>query len=144
MPAPVIQPAFASGELAPSLYGRVDLAKFHVGAALLKNFFVDYRGGARTGRHLLHGPVPPGHQPPHPLRLLDAADVRMLVFSDHKMHVVMNGALVLEDPPVAVNGVRANPFKMNVLPDDPPAAGVERGRLDLPLANTRGVPPPAS
>ena len=51
MAQPVILPSFGAGELAPSMYGRVDLAKYHVGAALLRNFFVDYRGGAssRTG-----------------------------------------------------------------------------------------------
>jgi len=40
-----IQPSFSSGEVSPSLYGRVDLAKYRVGAALARNFFVDYRGG---------------------------------------------------------------------------------------------------
>lgn len=42
----VIQTSFNAGEWAPSLYARVDLAKYHSGAALLRNFFVDYRGGA--------------------------------------------------------------------------------------------------
>src|SRR6266705_344526 len=46
MGQPVIQTSFAAGEWAPSLYARVDLAKYHSGAALLRNFFVDYRGGA--------------------------------------------------------------------------------------------------
>lgn len=45
---PIILPSFAAGELAPSMYGRVDLAKYHVGAALLRNYFVDYRGGASS------------------------------------------------------------------------------------------------
>ena len=45
---PVIQTSFNSGEWAPTLYGRVDLTKYHSGAALLQNFFVDYRGGATT------------------------------------------------------------------------------------------------
>lgn len=44
----LIQPAFASGEITPSLFGRVDLKQFHVGASTMKNFFVDYRGGARS------------------------------------------------------------------------------------------------
>jgi hypothetical protein len=48
MGQPIIQTSFASGELAPNLYGRVDLAKYHSAAALLQNFFVDYRGGATT------------------------------------------------------------------------------------------------
>ena len=41
----VVQPSFAAGEVSPTMYGRVDLAKFKVGAALLRNYFVDYRGG---------------------------------------------------------------------------------------------------
>jgi len=43
-----IQASFNSGEWSPKLYARVDLAKYRSGAALLKNWFVDYRGGAST------------------------------------------------------------------------------------------------
>lgn len=46
MAQPVIQTSFISGEWAPSLNARVDLDKYHSGAALLRNFYVDYRGGA--------------------------------------------------------------------------------------------------
>lgn len=42
----VIQTAFSAGELSPKLYARVDLEKYGSGAALLRNFYVDYRGGA--------------------------------------------------------------------------------------------------
>lgn len=51
----VIIPAFAAGELSPGLAARVDLAKYHVGAALLENMFVDYKGGAssRPGTQLI-------------------------------------------------------------------------------------------
>src|SRR6516164_5450482 len=48
MANPIIQTSFNGGEWAPALYGRVDLGKYHTGAALLRNFFVDYRGGATT------------------------------------------------------------------------------------------------
>ena len=44
----VIQSSFNSGEWSPKLYARVDLTKYRSGAALLENFFVDYRGGAST------------------------------------------------------------------------------------------------
>ena len=44
----LIQTSFAAGEVSPSLFARVDLAKYKVGAAVLRNFFVDYRGGAPT------------------------------------------------------------------------------------------------
>ena len=42
----VAQASFNSGEWSPNLYARVDLQKYHSGAALLENFYVDYRGGA--------------------------------------------------------------------------------------------------
>ena len=44
----IIQASFNAGEWSPKLYARVDLAKYRSGAALLQNFFVDYRGGAST------------------------------------------------------------------------------------------------
>lgn len=45
MPDRTVQTSFAGGELAPSLYARVDLAKYRVGAKLLKNFYVRPHGG---------------------------------------------------------------------------------------------------
>src|SRR5437899_12330497 len=44
----VIQASLNAGEWSPKLFARVDLAKYKSGAALLENFFVDYRGGAST------------------------------------------------------------------------------------------------
>ncbi len=44
----IVQSSFNSGEWAPALNARVDIQKYHSGAALLENFFVDYRGGAST------------------------------------------------------------------------------------------------
>lgn len=46
--APVhsIQPTFAGGEFAPSLYSRVDIAKYATGLKRARNFFVHPHGGA--------------------------------------------------------------------------------------------------
>lgn len=44
----MMQFSFAGGELSPAMWARLDMAKYHSGAALMKNFFVDYRGGAST------------------------------------------------------------------------------------------------
>lgn len=44
----VIQASLNSGEWSPKLFARVDMQKYKSGAALLENFFVDYRGGAST------------------------------------------------------------------------------------------------
>lgn len=48
MPDQAIQSSFNSGEWSPKLFARVDLSKYRSGAALLQNYFVDYRGGAST------------------------------------------------------------------------------------------------
>ena len=48
MPLTTIQTAFVAGEISPELFGRVDLAKYHQGASTMRNFFVNYRGGAAS------------------------------------------------------------------------------------------------
>lgn len=50
MAQPTIQTSFAAGELAPKLRSRVDVQKYHSGAAYLRNFFVDYSGGGASTR----------------------------------------------------------------------------------------------
>ncbi len=50
MAQPANQTSFASGEWAPKLRSRVDITKYHAGAALLRNFFVDYSGGGASTR----------------------------------------------------------------------------------------------
>ncbi|PHR17883.1 MAG: hypothetical protein COA41_11335 [Sphingopyxis sp.] len=44
----LIQPSFASGELAPSLYARVDLARYQNGLRLCRNFIVMPYGGIKN------------------------------------------------------------------------------------------------
>ena len=48
MGSSMIQPSFASGELAPSLYARVDLAKYQTGLKLCRNFIVMPYGGIKN------------------------------------------------------------------------------------------------
>lgn len=43
-----IQTSFTGGEIAPQLYGRVDLAKWSNGASVMRNMQVSYRGGASS------------------------------------------------------------------------------------------------
>lgn len=43
-----IHTSFAGGEISPSLWGRVDLAKFQAGGSTVRNMFVNYRGGASS------------------------------------------------------------------------------------------------
>src|SRR5216684_1652853 len=83
----LIQPSFSSGELSPALYGRVDLAKYHVGAATMRNFFVDYKGGASSR---------PGTQF---IGTVDSAGITRLipfVFSSTQQYILVFGPLYIE------------------------------------------------
>jgi hypothetical protein len=50
MSTSTIKTSFASGEWAPKLRGRVDIQKYHAGAALMRNFYVDFSGGGASTR----------------------------------------------------------------------------------------------
>ena len=112
MTATKIQPSFAAGEISPSLWGRVDFAKFHVGASTMRNFYVDYRGGASTrpggqfcGAARQSGPrlIP---------FVFSVADDQtyVLEFGDFYMRVIANGGYVLETQQEATSASNANPI----------------------------------
>ena len=90
----VIQPSFGAGELSPFLYGRIDLAKFHVGARTMQNFFVHPHGGAsnRPGTRFV-GEVDDSTKRhrliPFQFRTLPAGQTYALVFGDRTMQVVL-------------------------------------------------------
>ncbi|TDY26302.1 hypothetical protein B0G81_6812 [Paraburkholderia sp. BL6665CI2N2] len=111
MGQPVIQPSFAAGELSPALWSRVDLDKYHVGAALMRNFFVDFRGGAsnRAGTAFT-GPCVSAATANRLIPFtFSTVQTYSLLFGNHTMRVVMNGGFVLE-PIVTVQSVsNSNP-----------------------------------
>ncbi len=113
----VIQTSFAGGELSPTLYARVDLAKYHIGAARLLNFFVDYRGGAsnRPGFEL----VCRCKDSSNPERLIpfqfSIFQTYMLEFSNFAMRVIKDGAQVLNPSKTIVGVTNANPGVVNVV-----------------------------
>lgn len=111
-----IQTAFHAGEWAPPLNARVDLAKYHSAAALLYNFFVDYRGGAssRPGtRYILQC-------------FKSASTVRLipfqasfsvgyvLEFGDGYIRFYNNGSPVLETAIAITAATKANPCVLSV------------------------------
>lgn len=117
MTGPVIQPSFAAGELSPQLLGRVDLAKYHVGASLLRNFFVDYRGGAANrqgtiavGRVKTYNHFFPPRVIPFQFSTVQAY---ALEFGDFYMRVIMNTSPVswlptpgyVLEPSFAITGI---------------------------------------
>ena len=110
MAQPFIQTSFASGEWAPKLRSRVDVQKFHAGAALLRNWYVDYSGGGASTR--------PGTRFINQCKSLGARAIPfqpsttlsyVLEFGQNYIRFYSNGAPILE-PTTAITGVtNANP-----------------------------------
>ncbi len=105
MAQPVMQFSFNSGEWAPALNARVDIAKYHSGAALLRNFFVDYRGGATASpgtKYILQTRLT------STVRLIpfqaSLAVSYVLEFGEGYIRFFNNGAPVLE-PAIAITGI---------------------------------------
>jgi hypothetical protein len=117
MTAPaIIQPAFAAGELAPGLHARVDLAKYHTGAKLLRNFFVQPSGGVSNRPGTMF--VGRAKDSAHPVRLIpfefSTVQTYMLEFGHQYMRVIKDGGYVLE-PAVSVLAVtNGNPCRITV------------------------------
>lgn len=88
-----IQTSFAAGELSPQLYARVDLDKFQVGAALLRNFFVDYRGGASNRAGTEYIDVVPAGSRLIPF-IVSTSAAYVLVFSNLLISIYTAGELV--------------------------------------------------
>lgn len=113
-----IQPAFAAGELAPSLYGRVDLAKYHIGAATLRNFFVNYRGGAasRPGTCFVGQCKQPGTAaPPRLINFqFNVSQGYVLEFGDNYLRFIFNGGYIVETPLAIIGITKANPAVVTV------------------------------
>lgn len=93
-----IQASFAGGELTPDLYARVDIQKYHSAAALMRNMFADYLGGAssRMGtKYILQA-----RQSAKKVRLIPfQASFNVgyvLEFGDFYIRFFQNGAPVLE------------------------------------------------
>lgn len=104
--------SFNSGEWAPSLFARVDIAKYRSGAKLLENFFVDYRGGAanRAGTKYIIKALS------DKVRLIPfqvtSTDGYILEFGDHYIRFIFQGAMVLEAPTTITAAAQVNPVSV--------------------------------
>src|SRR5215469_1126741 len=113
---PYMQKSFNTGEWGPQLYARVDIDKYHSGAALLRNFFVDYRGGAstRTGtQYILQA-----YKPATPVRLLpfqaSTTVSYVLEFGDHYVRFYYAGTPIVENSFAITAATTANPCTITV------------------------------
>lgn len=116
MGEPVVQASFSAGELGPSMYGRVDLAKYHVGLALCRNFFVDYRGGAsnRAGTQFIGRCIDSSR----PNRIISfsfsSTQSYALVFGNYTMRILYRGAELLEQPLTITAMTNSSPLQIAV------------------------------
>lgn len=110
MTTPVIQPSFAAGEISPSLWARIDLSKFHVGAALLENFVVDYRGGVfnRAGTMIVGQTKSPNNIQLIPFTF-NTEQTYVLEFGALYIRFIVDGAYILTTAQNITNITRASP-----------------------------------
>src|SRR5262245_30131207 len=116
MGQPVIQHGFHAGEWAPALTARTDLAKYRAAAALMRNFFVDYRGGASTRmgtRYVLQC-----YKSATAVRIIPFAASfsvnYVLEFGDFYIRFFFNGAPVLEASKAITGITQASPGVLTV------------------------------
>ncbi len=116
MAQPVIQHSFHAGEWAPALNARVDLQKYHSGAALLRNFFVDYRGGASScpgTKYILQAFKSSSKVRLIPFQASFTVNY-VLEFGDLYIRFYSNGAPVLESALNITGATKANPCVVTV------------------------------
>lgn len=112
----VIQTSFHAGEWAPALNARVDLAKYHSAAATMRNFFVDYRGGASTRAGTKY--ILQVHNSGGFVRLIrfqaSFTVSYVLEFGENYIRFFNNGAPVLETAKVITGITNANPAVVTI------------------------------
>ena len=119
MTVPSIQTSLSAGEIAPELYGEVDLSKYHSAATTLRNMFVNYRGGAcsRAGTAVVGRTKQSvsGTGPPRAIPFQFSNNQGYaLEFGDQYMRIAYQGGYVLE-PAQTITGIsQANPCVVNL------------------------------
>jgi len=99
--------SFGAGEITPEMYGRIDLAKYHVGAKLLRNFMVLPQGGvANRAGTMFVGRCKMSAYPVHLIPFqFNLIQTYILEFGNYYMRVIMNGGYVLEQPVSNTSGI---------------------------------------
>jgi hypothetical protein len=119
MGEPFIRSSFAAGEVAPSFYGRLDLAQWHAACSVARNCFVNYKGGlsSRAGlalagmcKQIASGNSIPPRLIPFKFNLFQSY---FLEFGELYMRVVANGAYVVEAAFNITNATQANPCQLS-------------------------------
>ena len=107
----VIQPSFAGGELAPSLYGRVDLGKYQVGLRRARNVFIRPHGGVSNRAGLAF--VGETQDPSVVARLIgfqfSPTQTYTLEFGNQLLRFIRDGAYIVETGVNISGATQANP-----------------------------------
>jgi hypothetical protein len=142
MAEPLYQASFSAGELAPHLHGRTDLQKYRAGAKVMRNWYVDYRGGAGTRPGSLFVGLPKSQAAKPrliPFKFSSAQTYVLVLDGGGNMRIATNGAFVTETAFAITAGAHANPLTLTipghnyVVGDDVQISGV------VGLARTNGV-----
>jgi hypothetical protein len=98
VPTSKFQPSFAGGVVGPSLYGRIDTAKYDVALKVGHNVFVHVHGGVsnRAGTQFVDEVMDHAHK--HRLLPFKRSEDEncVLVLGDQKMRIIQNGGYVLD------------------------------------------------
>lgn len=131
-----VQASFNAGEWAPALNARVDMQKYRAGAALLQNYFVDYRGGAssRPGtKYILQA-----YKSSTAIRLITfqaAFNVGyVLELGDHYVRFFFNGSPILESSFNIVGATQANPLVVSLADNAAGSATANNGSVSASYA----------
>jgi len=140
----IIRTSFAAGELSSDLGGRVDLAKYQVAAATMRNMFVGYRGGAisRPGtQHVGLPPIEPDLPKPRVIPFIFNADqAYALELSPEKMRIISRGNYLTFAATNATAVVTMNPLVVTV-PGHGASVGdfVQWGSAPIGLVRPNGI-----
>jgi hypothetical protein len=120
MTTPIIKSSFSSGEVSPSLYGRVDLAGWHKACSVSRNFFVSYKGGLLSRGGLAYVGVckqaaSASSIPPRNIEFtFNIFQSYILEFGELYMRVVANGGYVTEAAFTVTGATQANPCVLTI------------------------------
>ena len=110
------QASFNSGEWSPNLFARVDLQKYRSGAALLQNFYVDYRGGASSrpgSKYILQA-----YKSSTAVRLItfqaSFSVGYVLEFGDYYIRFYYHGSPIVESGFTITGATQANPCVLDI------------------------------
>jgi hypothetical protein len=118
MAVPLTKTSFASGEVAPALFGHVDLARFQSAASTMRNLYVGYRGGAysRAGTQFVGFSKQTGRSySPRLINFQFSINQGLaLEFGNYYMRVIRDGGMVTEPAVTIVGATRANPCVITI------------------------------